>query len=149
LSLSATHDLLVSGAWGDVLLSDAMLSAIRPLIDIDRVSISGPSIKLSPNVAVTLNMVFHELSTNAIKYGAASVDTGKVMITWRVEDKVIKLLWKEIGGPEIKNPDGMGFGSKLLDRAIRREMKGKSAIEFMREGIECYMEIPLSKMIRE
>lgn len=148
LSLSGTHDLLVNGAWGDVLLRDALLAALKPLIDIDRVQIIGPDIALSPNSAVTINMVFHELCTNAIKYGAASNADGTLLVEWRVEDDKIKLLWKESGGPAVNHPDGVGFGSKLLERAIGREMRGKSEVMFLPEGLECYMEIPFSTNIR-
>lgn len=149
LSLSGTHDLLVNGAWSDVLLYDALWAALGPLIEPERVKVTGPHIWLSPNAAVTLNMLFHELSTNAIKYGAISGPTGSISIKWLVENQMLKLLWKETGGPTVKSPDGSGFGSKLLDRAVRREMKGKSSLSFMPEGVECYMEIPLSVNIRE
>jgi two-component sensor histidine kinase len=149
LALSGTHDLLVNGAWSDVSLRDSVNAAIQPLIDMERVTVRGPRIKLSPNAAVTLNMVFHELSTNAIKYGAASNDVGRIMVEWEVVDGLLRILWSEHGGPAVDHPDGVGFGSKLLDRAISREMKGRSEVTFLPEGIECFMQMPLSVNIRQ
>jgi two-component sensor histidine kinase len=148
LALSGTHDLLVNGAWADVLLRDSVVAAIQPLIDMDRITVRGPNIKLAPNAAVTLNMVFHELSTNAIKYGAASNETGRITVEWEVIDKMLRILWTERGGPIVDEPDGVGFGSKLLDRAISREMRGRSEMMYLPDGIECFMQIPLSANIR-
>ena len=147
LSLSGTHDLLVNGAWSNVLLCDALMTAVTPLIDIDRITIEGPNISLSPNVAVTISMVFHELLTNALKYGAGSTTEGTISIKWEIVHEKVLLHWKERGGPVVKNPDGVGFGSKLLERALHRELRGKSTVTFAPDGLECDMVIPLSNNI--
>ncbi len=148
LSLSGTHDLLVQGGWGNVQLREAIIAALRPVIDDGRTNVSGPDVELSPNTAVTLNMVFHELATNAIKYGSGRNEEGVIDVSWVIEDEKIKLLWKESGGPEVSPPDASGFGTKLLQRAIVREMQGRASHVLLPDGLECYMEIPLSDKIR-
>jgi two-component sensor histidine kinase len=149
LSLSGTHDLLVAGEWDHVLLEDALMVAMRPLINEDRVKFTGPKVWLSPNAAVTLNMVFHELGTNAIKYGAFVTEEGMVVTDWTVAEDNICFTWTEEGGPDIiEIPKRQGFGTKLFKRAVERELNGKAEIKYTKEGVRFYITIPVSDRIR-
>src|SRR5665647_1299788 len=119
-ALAKTHRLLTeeSGAvtFGDVLHNE--LDAFDDGSD-DRITLSGPEVYLSAQLAVSLGMAVHELTTNAAKYGSLSVYGGKVDVTWSVtiEAKRRKLdfQWVESGGPAVSPPQRQGFGSRLLE----------------------------------
>lgn len=144
MSLSATHDLLVKGSWSGVSLQEAIEAALRPLIAPERSSFFGPQICLSPNAAVTLNMIFHELSTNAIKYGSMSNKTGAVDVRWDLNGTNLTICWKEKGGPVPIPPKSNGFGTKLIERGIGRELRGSHSLTFPQDGFCCTLVLPLS-----
>lgn len=149
LSLSRAHDLLVVGAWVGVGLDAAIRAAITPtLVDMSRVSIFGPAdVTLSPNAVVTMNMVFHELTTNAIKYGSLSQDRGTVKIEWKLVDGQLAISWKEFGGPLVNSPVSSGFGTRLIERGAMRELGGAAKMIYDSDGFKCLMTIPVSSKI--
>jgi two-component sensor histidine kinase len=78
-------------------------------------------------------MVFHELTTNAAKYGALSEPAGQVRVTWevlRAEPSALRLKWMEIGGPPVKKPEHKGFGSTPIERGLSLELEGEVRVEF-------------------
>jgi two-component sensor histidine kinase len=83
-----------------------------------RVTCQGESVRLPPKLAAMLALVFHELATNAAKYGALSVSTGSVQITWNVSGSFVKMSWVESDGPEVAPPTRRGFGTRLLSHAL-------------------------------
>jgi two-component sensor histidine kinase len=87
-------------------------------------------------------MVLHELSTNAAKYGAFSVEQGRVEIAWRiVEDKVL-FTWIETNGPPIEGEIKAGFGTKLISRVLSYDLVGTASFGFDREGFRCTLAFP-------
>ena len=92
-------------------------------------------------------MALHELSTNAAKYGALSAPSGFLTVSWSVTGTLFQTLrieWSERGGPRIAAPSSrQGFGSRLLERGIRAELKGKVRLDFNPEGLDAVIEIPL------
>jgi two-component sensor histidine kinase len=111
-------------------------------------SVSGPAVRLGPNAAVTLNMAFHELATNAAKHGALSVETGRVEVKWAVENSstppAIAIEWRESGGPTVTVPRSRGFGSRLIETGIAHELGGEARLVFAPEGLICHMRLPLT-----
>ena len=106
-----------------------------------RVAITGDRVFLSPNVALSLSMALHELATNALKYGAWSVPEGRVRIAWREDAQgQIVLDWEESGGPEVRAPERSGFGTRLLERGIARELGGNVTVDFDKKGLRCRIE---------
>jgi two-component sensor histidine kinase len=92
-------------------------------------------------------MALHELSTNALKYGALSNDSGSVELTWTVERErtpFARLVWQERGGPPVNPPEHRGFGSLLLERTLAQDLRGSVDLEYRREGVRCTIEMPLS-----
>jgi two-component system, chemotaxis family, CheB/CheR fusion protein len=89
-------------------------------------------------------MALHELATNAVKYGALSNASGQVQVTWNVarddQPNRAKLIWQELGGPQVALPKRKGFGSLLIERALKSEFGGVS-LGFDPEGVTCTMEI--------
>jgi len=112
--------------------------------DINRVARAGPSVSLRPNAAVALALVLHELATNAVKYGALAVFTGKVSLRWEMLDgDRLMLLWQERDGPAVEPPSSKGFGSRLITKSVTRQLDGQVELSFDREGLTCRMSFPL------
>jgi two-component sensor histidine kinase len=112
-----------------------------------RFEIDGPDVRLSPKSALALTLALHELATNAAKYGALSIPTGKVTIAWDVEQKAIPSLafrWQEQYGPAVSQPSRKGFGSQLIERVLAFELGGQVHIAYPPEGVVCEIIAPLS-----
>jgi two-component sensor histidine kinase len=94
-------------------------------------------------------MVFHELATNAAKYGAFSTPSGAVAVSWSLGldegVETLELAWVESGGPEVHAPSQHGFGSLLITRAPLYELGARVELEFLPAGLECRLELPLSR----
>jgi len=154
-ALSRAHDLLTEVAWEGALLKDVIARTLAPyMVDghSDRVHLSGPNVRLGPNAAVSLTMAFHELATNAAKYGALSVVGGRVQVDWSVdnpaEPAIVEIDWRESGGPPVSPPKRRGFGSRLVEKGLAREFDGQIELTFAREGLRCHMRLPLSRKMQ-
>ena len=143
IALSGAHDLLTRGGWSKADLGELMQVCTRA--HGERVESSGPPVSLDPHTAVALSMVFHELATNSAKYGALSAPTGRVSIAWQIdlEARVLTIIWVETGGPPTKAPGKPGFGTRLIDSSIRRELKGSPSFDFRPEGLVFEAVLPL------
>ena len=113
--------------------------------------ISGPPIRFQPKAAETFALAVHELATNAIKYGALSKPTGRVEVSWRVDDasNPIQLIfdWVERGGPPVAPQARKGFGSELLERTLAFEFKGRTTLSFNPAGLQCRIAVPLNRQV--
>ena len=119
--------------------------AIEPFkVRSDCFEVSGPDVPLPPKSAVTLALAVHELGTNAAKYGALSNDSGRVLLHWSATPDRLQLKWREEGGPPVRPPTRRGFGSRLIERGLAAELKGKVVIEFEETGVICSVDAPLS-----
>src|SRR5205807_2393160 len=121
MALSEAHNLLTDSNW-----EGASLGAILQRVMIAysgseraRYALGGEDVRVDPRTSVSLVMAFHELATNAAKYGALSNATGQVGIDWTIvgeaPPKVLHIKWRETGGPPVKPPTRRGFGSRLID----------------------------------
>ena len=112
-----------------------------------QVIIRGPEVWLQPGAALTLALVFHELATNAVKYGALSRAKGRVNLSWTFDaarDR-LKLEWAESRGPKVAAPTRRGFGSRLIERALRGDLAGSAELRFAESGLVCALEAQLPK----
>ena len=92
---------------------------------------------------MALTLVMHELTTNAIKYGALSTRAGIINVAWKVtDDNDLKLRWMETGGPPVAAPTRKGFGSRLLEATVAAE-HGTLRIKFLKTGLKCDLVLPL------
>ena len=146
VALAEAHDLLTRENWEGADLSDLLtrLEALHggPLhADVGRFVFSGPPVRLSPRMALSLSMALHELATNAVKYGALSIPTGQVRIAWSVASGPVHprltLTWTESGGPAVSPPTRRGFGSRLIERGLASELSGEAHIDFLPHGVVC------------
>ena len=149
-AMGRTHDLLSAGAWEGAnlrsLLSVALDSYANP--ERNNVRVSGPVVILTPNTASTLGMVFHELATNAAKYGALSVDGGVVDVSWSLSDdamsgQLLEIDWMEQDGPPVDTSSPEGFGTGFVRRSVEYEMEGSANLRFLPEGLQCKISFPL------
>ncbi len=152
LALSKTHSLLGAGNWDKVGLRDVLDRTLETLGLAARVSIEGDELRLRPKDALTLTMVFHELATNAMAYGALSADGGgKVDVAWRLEavpkGDQLRLSWHESGGPPVDPPSFKGFGRRLIERGLAQDLNGEVRLAYEPTGVVCEIVMPVSTPI--
>ena len=145
LNLSNAQTALTQENWDSVELRELILSTLRPhgAPDPERFSIEGPDLRVQPKSAVALSMAIHELSTNAVKYGALSADGGRVAIAWEVKDGRFRLRWQEQGGPPVSPPTRKGFGSIMIERVLAEQLEGGVTIAYDPDGVVCTIDAPL------
>ncbi len=145
-SLARAHSALTRGSWQGVdveeLLRDQLLLGGA---ENEQISYSGPQVVLEPQVALHLALVLHELGTNARKYGALSVPTGRLTLRWMVRgggDEKLLIQWQERGGPPVRPPNQHGFGSMLIEQSLEAQ-GGQVSVTYPVEGVTCEISIPL------
>ncbi len=149
MALSSTHGLLVEREWRDAGLQDVLAAELAPYQAEGQTNwtATGPNLRLSPKMAVALGMGFHELATNAVKFGAFSVPTGHVDIEWseHVDDsgRRLHLTWTERGGPTVAETVHKGFGSRLIAEGLAYELDGDVRLEYHPEGVRCTIDVPM------
>jgi light-regulated signal transduction histidine kinase (bacteriophytochrome) len=109
----------------------------------DRVRVHGADISIRADMAPLFTLVVHELMTNTVKYGALSVPEGSIDITLSLTEEGMEFSWVEQGGPPVKQPDALGFGSTLIQQAIPYEMNGQSELIFNSHGVSAKLTVPL------
>jgi len=150
-ALSRSHDLLTRERWRSAGLHAIINETLAPFKSDDahgeRFVITGDPIRFAPKAALDLCIVFNELATNALKYGALSKIGGKVHIDWKLEPRpqVAQLVvtWRELGGPTIKAPTHRGFGSRVIERGLAHELHGTGRLDYRPERLVCTMTIPM------
>ena len=152
--LAASHDVLVLNSWQGAPLADLMRKHLEPFVDVQgsRLELSGPDVVVSAEAAQAIGLAIHELTTNAIKYGALSLPTGKVKVSWAFEGdadapRQLLLNWIEQGGPPVVPPSRKGFGHVVFDDMIKRSLNAKVAVEFAASGLNWRVSIPAANLI--
>jgi two-component sensor histidine kinase len=137
-ALSATDELItkVDGLGCDI--KDLLLSELGPYGHV-RFTLNGDRLFLPAKLAVSLALIFHELATNAGKYGAFSSERGVLQVSWSMTDDRLNITWDETEGPSVGKIGEAGFGTKLLESALR-PFDGKTEISFLRTGVHCTMQ---------
>jgi PAS domain S-box-containing protein len=151
MALSDAHSLLTRSNWTGAELRDVLEHALAPYRDGEaadaRVQLRGAALRLPARAALTLGMAFHELATNAAKYGALSTSTGRVEVAWRIEHTdgaaSLSLEWRETGGPRAEEPRRLGFGLRLIERSVENDLDGEVRLDFHPDGVRCAMIIPM------
>jgi two-component sensor histidine kinase len=129
-ALSAAHDILLQQNWSAARIEDVVATVFHTFGDATRFDMSGPHVTLASRATLSLSLLLHELTTNALKYGALSNASGRVTITWDIRDRenvpTFALVWREHGGPRVAEPTSKGFGTKL----VRMGLAGTGSAEF-------------------
>jgi two-component sensor histidine kinase len=142
-ALAATDDLIarVDGSGCDI--KDLLLSELGPYGHV-RFTLNGDPLFLPAKLAVSLALIFHELATNAGKYGAFASARGLLQVSWSMSDDRLTIIWDENEGPALGPVGAAGFGTKLLNSALR-PFDGKTEISFLKTGIHCTMQCRVPK----
>ena len=141
LALSQAHNLLTEENWEGAPLGRVVADTIGYLFaDRERFEVEGEPIFLGPRATLALSLALHELSTNALKYGALSAEAGKVSISWTMSEEMLRLTWKERGGPAVAEPPSRGFGSRLIERGLESDLGGRAELHFEPDGLCCVIE---------
>jgi PAS domain S-box-containing protein len=148
-ALANAHTLLAQSRWAGADLRNLALGELSPYCAADdgkddsRARIEGPSLMLEQQPAQAIALALHELTTNAVKYGALSVPSGRIALTWRLQS-VNRLLvrWIETGGPPVTPPVHKGFGTRVMTR-ICEQLNGELKFDWRADGLICDIAIDI------
>jgi PAS domain S-box-containing protein len=152
-ALAASHDLLVRESWYGASIGELIRSQLAGYLEkgAGQVAIEGPDIALKPEAAQNLGLALHELAVNAEKFGALSVPSGRVSVTWKqretAEGAFVELDWREQLGPKVKPRRKKGFGSMVIEHNLARALDAKVDLAFEPEGLCCNVIIPPSQIL--
>ncbi len=148
-ALAANQDLLVRNEWQGVDVEDlvrAQLAHFAHLVE-SRITAHGPSVRLNAAAAQAIGLAIHELSTNAGKYGALSVDTGRVEVCWRLDGGVFAMSWTEFNGPPVSPPKRRGFGSTVTTSMVKQTVDGEVRLDYGRSGVVWNLTCPAANAL--
>ncbi len=149
IALSQAHDQLTRRHWSSADLRDIAVATVTPYLTRPQgqLSAGGCEVTVSPRAALTLALTFHELTTNATKYGALSRPEGSLELRWRVDRSAeparLLIEWTERGGPPVKRPQRKGFGSRFIEGSIASELRGVARLDYAPDGLRCTIDVPL------
>jgi PAS domain S-box-containing protein len=148
-ALARAQTLLAEDRWGGANLHTLLKGELTPFLGERRAELDGPPVALPPGAAQPMAMAVHELATNAMKYGALSVATGRLRVSWRLARTpdgipLLRLRWAERGGPPVmRAPERQGFGSRVLEGTLQGQLRGQVSLAWEAAGLVCEMEVPL------
>lgn len=147
-SLARAHSLLTDGAWHGAPLQDIVSTALAAFIDEGRsIDIGGDAVTIPAGATITLSLMLHELATNASKYGALSVASGRLVVHWTAVETgtavAVDLQWREENGPPVSLPASRGFGSRLLAGSAQ-QLGGQFEADYAAAGFRCRLRFSMS-----
>src|SRR5215510_11393090 len=134
--------ILLDRSRRSVSVADLVRIELRPYATRTNSSIDGPRADLLPAASHAVAMVLHELATNAAKYGALSRAGGHVSVRWTQTADMLRIEWKETGGPPVVAPARQGYGSTVIRDLLTFEMGGRVDLEFESDGVRCTIQLP-------
>jgi two-component system, chemotaxis family, CheB/CheR fusion protein len=147
-ALARAHDQLLRSHWQSADLRTLIDDTLRAYNEARQreITLNGPAVQLTPKQGLGLALILHELATNASKYGAFSVETGTLSVTWRVErtddGPKLRLTWQERGGPQVTEQATDSFGTGLITRACSYELDGEAELRLEPAGLEFELAFP-------
>ncbi|MEO1550451.1 MAG: CheR family methyltransferase, partial [Pseudomonadota bacterium] len=148
-SMAQTNNLLALRDWRSADLRALLEAELVAVYGEDRVHLVGPEIVLNSKATLSFAMGLHEMATNAAKYGALSVETGRVEVTWLTEDRgegpMLLLHWVEVKGPGVTEPKDVGFGSSLVTMCFEQSLEGTVDRRFDPNGVTYTLRVPLAQ----
>ena len=151
-ALGVAHSLLSDREWRGIGIRELVQIEVKPFDNAaqPRMTISGADLLLSPDQAVGLGLILHELASNALQYGSLSVATGKVDLGWKAQGRKgarrLVLTWRESGGPQVTPPERHGFGSILIRRSLAKVISSEVTHEFRPEGVYAEISMPMEDL---
>ena len=147
-AFASAHDLLTGDLIATDRVADVIERALVPHLGTENYHMSGGQVEIGSKQALSLALAVHELATNAAKYGATSVETGRVDVRWWIDPEAgcFHLSWQESGGPPVLPPARRGFGSRILTGALATEFDGKVESRFEETGLVFVLTAPLTAL---
>lgn len=144
-AMAAAHDLSGGRMGLPVSMHDLIQLEFKPYDTLTTVqtNIEGPDLYLKPEVAPIFSLVIHELTTNAVKYGALREPLGRILVTLAVDDEGYDIRWSETGGPVTSQPGELGFGMTMIEQAVPHELAGTAEVAFDPKGLSAAFRLPL------
>lgn len=141
--LARAHDILSGVNWECTQLQELAKDVLTSVpTNLGSIVIDGPAFLLTPKRALAVALALYELQTNALKYGALSVEGGTVSLLWkRSPDGRLEIIWRERGGPVVVPPSRRGFGTVMLEHGLASELNGAAILDFQPEGLECRIQV--------
>lgn len=142
-ALSVAADLVVARGHGSLELGTVIRATLTPFMEeqSSRIELSGPAIELQEETGGAIALAVHELTTNALKYGALSAPQGKVNLRWQrvpvPDGERVDIEWKETGGPACSAPQQQGFGMRVIRFAAAHEKSGEVVLDYPADGLYC------------
>jgi two-component sensor histidine kinase len=148
-ALGRAHDLLLQVRWSSASLAHIVEGATEPFDNEGegKFSIQGPDFKMSSGAVIALAMTLNELCTNATKFGALSVATGRIEIAWTIDqgDQRLHLTWTENGGPAVHPPTRRSFGTRMIE-TLGKQLEGKVEMAYPPSGFVYALDVPLASL---
>jgi two-component sensor histidine kinase len=148
-AMAASQDMLTRSRWQKADLGDLLRIELGQVLgkDLPEGLLEGPQVLLDETTTQALGLTFHELATNALKYGKVGSLVNSLRIRWRLEgrsrNRQLALDWQETGQTDLHSPSGVGFGTRLIDLNIVRELGGEIARDYRSDGLKVRIRIPL------
>jgi two-component system, chemotaxis family, CheB/CheR fusion protein len=145
-SMARTHNLLAQAQWTGSDLRSLVEEEVYNLAPRSAVDINGASVEISPSATQSLAMFFHELTVNALKHGALAADDGRIEINWEIDKAAgerLLLQWSESCGGDVSAPSREGFGGKVINRIVKRQLDAEVNTNWDAAGIQLTASIPL------
>lgn len=147
-ALSRAHDLLTRVSWDNATIDSTIRSAIEPFDQGGgRFIISGDDIRITSSAVIAFAMSLNELCTNTTKFGALTVPTGQVHISWRVEGERLHFEWAETGGPRVSEPTRKSFGTRMMT-SLGQQLKGEVELDYKASGFVYRLDVPLEALTK-
>ena len=144
-SIARIQNLMEQSRSRSTSLADLVRTELRPYATATNTDVDGPAVNLAPAASHAVAMVLHELTTNAAKYGALSRSGGHVSVQWRLtrgSSPMLRIEWKETGGPQVAAPTREGYGSSVIRDLLGYELRGRTDLVFAADGVRCRIEFP-------
>jgi PAS domain S-box-containing protein len=159
MALARANDILVAEDWLGADLDAIATQVASPYVaasdrdsgeEADRFRVGGPAAHLAPNAATAMALALHELATNAAKYGALSTPQGKVSLTWALEGegtaRRLHMSWRESGGPPVTPPQTSGFGTRLIEKGLKAELRADVRLDYAPGGLTMTLDAPMPEV---
>ena len=149
-ALSRAHDMVLNSGFTDIELKSIIEQAVKPFQINGQIKVSkGPSVPLGQAASQCLTLLFHELATNAVKYGALSADNGGVAIDWKIDgrdgSRRVVLNWSERGGPEVTSPPRPSHGTRFIQKSVAHDLRGEAKLDFEPAGLRATIAFPVEE----
>lgn len=147
-ALATAHDVLTQQGWTSADIGEVVSATLAPFnSQVKRIAFGGPRVRLSARATTAIALALHELSTNAIKYGALANTTGRIRVNWELEDEHLVLSWTESDGPAVVKPSRRGFGTRLIDTALAGTTFGTVDMDFRPTGLRFTFRAPVASLV--